>query len=95
MRGRGSVRNWSLPVGRRNKALDQEVEALAELHILGQGFIRGLGARGRPLCAAGARLGRARQRPRRGRPAGPRGPSHALAATGGAEERGGLMKWRR
>jgi phage terminase large subunit GpA-like protein len=43
----GTVRTYKKIEGRRNEALDQEVYALAGLHILGLGFVRGLAERAR------------------------------------------------
>lgn len=95
VRGRGSVRAWSLPGGRRNEALDQEVYALAGLYILGQGFIRGLGARAaryaQPVLGLGAPTGVPGE-------TGP--PAPAAPATPGqhpaAPRRGGwVTRWRR
>lgn len=42
VRGRGSVREWVLPAGKRNEALDLEVYCLAALYILGPAFLRSL-----------------------------------------------------
>jgi phage terminase large subunit GpA-like protein len=50
VRGRGSVRVWTLPEGRRNEALDLTVYALGALYILGPALVRQLGARAQALA---------------------------------------------